>query len=206
MLIGILGILKAGAAYVPIDPEYPEERISFMLEDTAASIIVSSENTSYKLSTADATIVELDAHWPTINLQPSTVTGIDVKPGNLAYVIYTSGSTGKPKGVMVEHKGVVNLALSQADALRLKPAMRSLQFASFGFDASAYEIFNTLLSGGCLVIPAKEELQSPEAFEELVIKNKVEVAVLPPSYQMVVKDALGTIFPSAKKRPKSPVL
>ena len=98
----------------------------------------------------------------------------------------------KPKGVMIEHGGLTNLSLSQADGFRLKPGMKTLQFASFGFDASCSEIFTTLLSGGCLILPQKKDLLSAEEFEKLINKHKVEVATLPPSYQHVVKDSLGT--------------
>ncbi|SRR6266498_704291 len=79
------------------------------------------------------------------------------------------------------------------DVFRLKPGMKTLQFAPFGFDASCSEIFTTLLSGGCLVLPQKKDLQSIEEFEKLVNKHKVKIATLPPSYQNVVKDALGTL-------------
>ncbi len=194
MLICILGILKAGGAYVPIDIDYPLERISYILEDTeAAVVIINRKNTSKLPFSKDLAIIEIDAEWEAISRESAANLEITIEPFNLAYVIYTSGSTGKPKGVLIEHKGVVNLSLSQLDALRLKPDMKTLQFASFGFDASCYEIFNTLLSGGSLVLPTKEDLLSSEAFEKLVNKHKVEVVVLPPSYQHIIKDSLGTI-------------
>ena len=189
MLIGILGILKAGGAYVPIDPEYPADRISYMLEDTGARLVLSSKVCKEKLSESDAKVIAIDVDWEQIAKEESTATrAAHPEPGNLAYVIYTSGSTGRPKGVLVEHGGVVNLAISQAGALRLKPGMRTLQFASFGFDASCYEIFNTFLSGGSLVLPDKEDLLSAERFKELVKKQQVEVAVIPPSFQLTLDE------------------
>ncbi|WP_343745931.1 non-ribosomal peptide synthase/polyketide synthase [Chitinophaga sp.] len=195
MIISILGILKAGAAYVPIDPEYPADRISYMLADTGADVMVSSNSCSSKLRVAnpDATIVLVDDEAAAIDNCPVTEPARLPAPGDLAYVIYTSGSTGKPKGVMLEHRGVVNLALSQRDALWLKPGMRSLQFASFGFDASCYEIFNTLLSGGILVLPRKEDLLSADSFAELVNTQQVDLVTLPPSYQHIIKDVLGPV-------------
>ncbi|MGN7996499.1 non-ribosomal peptide synthase/polyketide synthase [Chitinophaga sp. 22308] len=195
MIISILGILKAGAAYVPIDPEYPADRISYMLADTGADVMVSSYSCAEKLRVAnpDATIVLVDEDAAAISNCPVTEPAKLPAPEDLAYVIYTSGSTGKPKGVMLEHRGVVNLALSQRDALWLKPGMRSLQFASFGFDASCYEIFNTLLSGGILVLPRKEDLLSADSFAELVNTQQVDLVTLPPSYQHIIKDVLGPV-------------
>ncbi len=194
MIIGILGILKAAGAYVPIDTDYPEERIKYILEDTQATIAISSKESKLKLETFKGIDkIELDADLSFINQQPKSNIQVAIKNHYLAYVIYTSGSTGKPKGVMIEHGGLVNLSLSQADGFRLKPGMRTLQFASFGFDASCSEIFTALLSGGCLVLPRKKDLLSAEEFEKLINKHKVEVVTLPPSYQHVIKDVLGTL-------------
>jgi amino acid adenylation domain-containing protein len=188
MIIGILGVLKAGGAYVPIDPEYPADRISYMLEDTGAKLVLSSKASREKLSGSNIDIIELDSDWEKIKKEKDSNLNAYVSPDQLAYVIYTSGSTGKPKGVMIEHRGVVNLGISQANALRLKPGMKTLQFASFGFDASCYEIFNTFLSGGCLVLCTKEDILSAELFKQLVDKNQVELAAIPPSFQQTLDD------------------
>jgi len=194
MLIGILGTLKAGGAYVPIDSVYPEERIKYILEDTRATIAITSKETKARLEGFESLdIIELDAKLSVIGQQPTTNMQFPIPINKLVYVIYTSGSTGKPKGVMIEHKGLLNLSLSQAEGFRLKPGMKTLQFAAFGFDASCSEIFTTLLSGGCLVLPQKKDLLSIEGFEKLINKHKVKVATLPPSYQNIVKDALGTL-------------
>jgi len=186
MIIGMLGILKAGGAYAPIDPEYPADRIRYMVEDTRAELALSSQASREKLGGNNIAIVEIDGDLELIGREAADKIDIEVSPSQLAYVIYTSGSTGKPKGVMIEHGGVVNLSLSQTHALRLKPGMRTLQFASFGFDASCYEIFNTLLSGGCLVLCRKEDILSAQRFKELVNKHQIELAVLPPSFQLTI--------------------
>ena len=193
MIVGIMGVMKAGGAYVPIDPEYPKDRMKFMLDDTKTTLMLASKQTKERIPKGIADIIELDTEWQTIASE--TGKGFDKKitPHQLAYVIYTSGSTGKPKGVMIEHGGVVNLALSQAEALQLKPRMSTMQFASFGFDASCYEIFNTFLSGGVLVLPDKEDLLSIGKFADFINKNNVEVAVLPPSVQHNIKDVFGTL-------------
>ncbi|MBC9909360.1 non-ribosomal peptide synthase/polyketide synthase [Chitinophaga varians] len=194
MIIAILGILKAGGAYLPIDPSYPAARITYLLEDSHATMLVSSRELADELDTpAHIHIIRTDADRRMINSQPTQAPAVVHAPRHLAYVIYTSGSTGNPKGVMIEHKSVVNLALSQAASLRLIPGMRTLQFAAFGFDASCYEIFNTLLSGGSLVLPRKEDLLAADKFGDMVRKHQVELVVLPPSYQHTIREELGTI-------------
>ncbi|MEP6467794.1 MAG: condensation domain-containing protein, partial [Parafilimonas sp.] len=139
MIVGIMGVMKAGGAYVPIDPEYPKDRMKFMLDDTKATLILASKQTKERIPKGIADIIELDGEWQTIASETDKGFQKKITPHQLAYVIYTSGSTGKPKGVMIEHGGVVNLALSQAAALHLLPGMKTMQFASFGFDASCYE-------------------------------------------------------------------
>ena len=194
MIIAILGILKAGGAYLPIDPSYPAARISYLLEDSRATMLISSHSLVAELDIPDhINITRIDAERGLIGKQPIQAPALAPEPHHLAYVIYTSGSTGNPKGVMIEHKSVVNLALSQAASLRLIPGMRTLQFAAFGFDASCYEIFNTLLSGGSLVLPRKEDLLAADKFGDLVRKQQVDLVVLPPSYQHTIREELGTI-------------
>ncbi|KIO77621.1 hypothetical protein TH53_08205 [Pedobacter lusitanus] len=191
MIIGIMGILKAGGAYVPVDTQYPQERIKFMLEDIGSNWCLTNAaflEPLQEISSASTDITVLD--YKTIKglHKKNTKIKTSLLPHHLAYMIYTSGSTGTPKGVLVEHGGVVNLAASQRAALRLEPAMRTLQFASFGFDASCYELFNTLLSGGCLVIPDKEDILSADLFSKFMNDYEVEVVTLPPSYLNVIKD------------------
>ncbi|HVI47207.1 MAG TPA: amino acid adenylation domain-containing protein, partial [Chitinophaga sp.] len=192
MIISILGIIKSGAAYVPIDPDYPQERIRFILEDTAATMLVSSSKCIGTLPAEGLAIVLPDAEQGHIGRYNSMI-DVSLSENNLAYVIYTSGSTGKPKGVLMEHRGVVNMAAGQKRVLHLKEGTRCLQFASFGFDASCYEVFNTLLSGGTLVLPEKEDLLSEESFGRLVERHQVEVVVMPASYLHIVKESLGPV-------------
>jgi amino acid adenylation domain-containing protein len=192
MIISILGILKAGGAFVPVDPSYPAERINYMLSDIDAQVIIS--HTFYRDLLDDyprAFKLFVDRDWIAVEMEPEQAPDAALQPGQLAYVIYTSGSTGKPKGVLIEHKGVVNLALSQAAELRLEKGMGTLQFAPFSFDASCYEIFNTLLSGGYLVLPSREDIMSVDALAALISAHNISVAVLPPSFQLAIKDIIG---------------
>ncbi len=194
MIVAIFGILKAGGAYVPINPEYPEERIQFILDDTAANIIVTSKQIRPHLKNiGKRSIVAIDADWEVIGQGLKINFQSKIKPHNLAYVIYTSGSTGKPKGVLAEHKGLVNFCKAVASELEPQPGERVLQFASISFDVSCEEIFNTLLSAGTVVVPKKGDILSAEKFQAFISKYKIERATLPPSYQSVMKDALGTL-------------
>ena len=152
MIVGILGILKAGAAYVPIDPEYPQERILYMLEDTGASVVISTQQTREKLQSSQALeIISLDTDWSVISKHPIENIPSSVKPNHLAYVIYTSGSTGKPKGAMNEHRGVVNRLLWAQDYFGLTPEDSILQKTSFSFDVSVWELLWPLLAGAKFV-------------------------------------------------------
>ncbi|WP_160717760.1 non-ribosomal peptide synthetase/type I polyketide synthase [Chitinophaga solisilvae] len=190
MIIAILGILKAGGAYVPVDMEYPAERMAYIFDDTAAKLIISSAD-SLKLLPLQEMHKVVDIHEA---LKAGAAPRKHVLSAQqLAYLIYTSGSTGTPKGVMIAHESVVNLTLAMKEALRLEPGMKTLQFASIGFDAACYEIFNTLLSGGCLVLADKEQLLSGATLEALINRHGISVAVLPPSYLQAMKDTLGSL-------------
>ena len=152
MIVGILGILKAGGAYVPIDPEYPEERIKFMLEDSNAKVILSSSQSSQKLSTLnDLIIIELDSQSVKINEQPTDNLPAIAAADNLAYVIYTSGSTGNPKGVMNEHGGLMNRLCWAQDYYSLTVEDSVLQKTTYCFDVSVWELLWPLLAGSRLV-------------------------------------------------------
>lgn len=174
MLTGILGILKAGAAYVPVDPEYPEERIRYILEDTQASIVLSSKKSSLKLpDSKEVSVISLDGDQSLIKRKTPDNIGSYPEPGNLAYVIYTSGSTGRPKGVMIEHHSVVNLINAQSSYFKIKSGERILQFSNYCFDASVEQMFIALLNGASLVL-FKEGLQlNAEGFENLLNEKRV---------------------------------
>lgn len=153
MIVGVLGILKAGAAYVPVDPEYPQERILYMLEDTHAPIVISTPRIKSKLPAVEGTwILEINgADQDGISIQPVTNLSVKVDESYLVYVIYTSGSTGKPKGVRMGGKGLLNM-LNWQDRQFINKQRRVLQFASLNFDVSFQEIFSTLCFGSSLCL------------------------------------------------------
>ena len=137
MVVGILGVLKAGGAYLPIDPSYPKDRIEYILKDSRSEVLL----TNIKLNN------KIDFKYKIIDLLDEELYGRETEDldklhtsRNLAYVIYTSGTTGEPKGVMVEHKGVINLINSSKKKFNLNSNKKIVQFASIAFDASAWEI------------------------------------------------------------------
>jgi amino acid adenylation domain-containing protein/non-ribosomal peptide synthase protein (TIGR01720 family) len=189
MVVGILGILKSGAAYVPIDPKYPQERINYMLADTAANFLIASSSAIERLSgLKEIEVINLDQELAQIGYESIEDHPQSISPHDLAYVIYTSGSTGRPKGVMIEHRGVVNLFYSQIDPLNLRESISILQFASFSFDASCYEIFCSLLSGGKLILVNNEILLDRVKLGDILNRYEVELITVPPTYQSIFKE------------------
>ncbi|MEG3936130.1 amino acid adenylation domain-containing protein [Microcoleus sp. B13-B4] len=162
ILVGLLGILKAGAAYLPLDPAYPQERLTFMLEDAQVPVLLTQQRQVEKLPSHRAKVVCLDTDWEAIKPESQENPISSVTADNLAYVMYTSGSTGRPKGVSVIHRGVVRL-VKEANYANLAAEEVFLQLAPISFDASTLEIWGSLLNGARLVIfpphtPSLEEL------------------------------------------------
>jgi len=143
LIIAIMGILKAGAAYLPLDPEYPAERLNFMIGDSHAKALLTQPGLESKLTEKNTTIYFID---DLIRAESNERQHVDIDGQNLAYIIYTSGSTGQPKGVMISHQSLFNLIQAQIKVFGIVPETRLLQFASVSFDAAASEIFTTLCS------------------------------------------------------------
>lgn len=180
-IISFLGILKAGAVYVPIDYELPDDRKSFIFSDTGLKVLLTETAFLFDLDFYNGTIFSLDVEFD-YSVEREVYQKEYLAPNDLAYVIYTSGSTGNPKGVMIEHTGIANTILSQRDAMGMKNYQRSLQFASFSFDTSIWDIFNTLLSGCSLYILNEETRKDIKLFETYIIENQIEIATLPPAF------------------------
>jgi amino acid adenylation domain-containing protein len=194
MVVGILGILKAGAAYLPLDPNYPPDRLAFMLADSGIRVLLTQAAVLPRLPlAADAGIrsVRLDADWPEIAALPSTGPAVAVGPAGLAYCIYTSGSTGRPKGALLAHRGLCNLADEQARRFGLVrptggPGKRVLQFSAFSFDASVWETVMALRSGATLVLAPQETLASGPDLLKLLQAERITTVTLPPSLLSVL--------------------
>ncbi|MBG1241155.1 non-ribosomal peptide synthetase [Nostoc sp. NZL] len=191
MIIGVLGILKAGAAYVPIDPNYPKERIGFVLEDSGTSVLLTQSFLLDQLPLANlkkpCQIICLNkvtfAEASKENPSPQST------PNNLVYVIYTSGSTGRPKGVMIEHRAIVNLSLAWAETFQVQSQSRLLQFGSFSFDLSIAEIATTFVTGACLYLAKKETLLPSQILVDFLADHKITHSFLSPSALSILPSA-----------------
>ncbi len=183
MVVAMLGVLKAGAAYLPLDPKYPAARLNWMLEDSGADIVVGSESWQYLLDDSDVTFIDLDNRTE-LETFPSTNPSrdlVDVQPDDLAYIIYTSGSTGTPKGVMIEHKNVLRLLASTESQFGFSAEDVWTVFHSYAFDFSVWEIWVALLSGAKTVVVSYDVSRSPEHFAQLVIDEGVTILNQTPS-------------------------
>jgi amino acid adenylation domain-containing protein/non-ribosomal peptide synthase protein (TIGR01720 family) len=182
MAIAILGVLKAGGVYIPVDPNYPTERITDILKDAQVSVILTQQHLKAKLSSLKIAIVPLDRNWLNILQDSSDNCLSEVNAENLAYVIYTSGSTGKPKGVAVSHQALVNYTLDIAEQFKLQACDRVLQFASIGFDVVVEELFPTWSRGATVVLLEHKQLISCSEFQQLIAKQQLTVFELPTAY------------------------
>ena len=184
--IAILGVLKAGGVYIPIDPNYPNKRVATILEDAQVELILSQfqleTELQTELSSNQTKCINLDRSSHVI-AQHSTDNCLNqIDSENLAYVIYTSGSTGKPKGVAVSHKSLVNYTLEIAKQFELKMSDRVLQFASIGFDVVVEELFPTWISGGNVLFPGNSIPLSCREFQQLIELEQITVFNPPTAY------------------------
>ncbi|MFC0431834.1 non-ribosomal peptide synthetase [Kutzneria buriramensis] len=192
-IIAELAVLKAGAAYLPLDQDYPADRIAFMVSDARPVCVVTTRELADRF---DGDVVLLDEL--SLDGAPATDPGAPIVPANAAYVIYTSGSTGRPKGVVVSHSGVAKLVATQVERFGVGPQSRVLQFASPSFDVAFWDLCLGLLSGGRLVV-VPSELRFPGAgLADYAFKHDVNFMILPP--------ALLAEFPEDVDLPRDSVL
>ncbi|RAP29427.1 Bacitracin synthetase 3 (BA3) [Brevibacillus laterosporus] len=170
MIVGIMGIMKAGAAYVPIDPAYPMERIQYVLEDSGA-ILLLTQSHLFKGSSAQMNWIDLDDDQNYIGdgTNPTVVN----QSTDLAYVIYTSGTTGKPKGVMIEHRSIINCLQWRRDEYAFNPNDKALQIFSFAFDGFVASLFAPMLGGAVSILPREEEAKDPFALRKLIASENI---------------------------------
>jgi amino acid adenylation domain-containing protein len=183
MIVGILGIFKAGGAYLPIDPNYPQTRREFMLADTQVKIVLTQQSLTSLFADIKLICLDTDEHintYSTENLTSSAT--LD----NLAYVIYTSGSTGQPKGVLIEHRGLCNVVAAQIKAFDLRSHNRILQFSSLSFDASIFEMLLAFGVGASLYIPPKKAQLPGRELLEFLQANAIDTTIISPSVLAVL--------------------
>ncbi|MEV6948663.1 amino acid adenylation domain-containing protein [Streptomyces sp. NPDC051172] len=191
LVVAILGVLKSGAAYVPLDPHYPEERLAHLLEDSGTHVVITQGALDVRLGDASVRRVELDAGWESLAGFREDGPAVSVPADGAACMIYTSGSTGSPKGVVITHRGLTNLAAAAADEFGLRGGDRFLQLASIGFSAVLEEIFPSLLCGATVVLAGyRRALPSVSHFLDLLERERVNGFEITTSYWHQVVDEL----------------
>jgi amino acid adenylation domain-containing protein len=188
MVVGLLGILKAGAAYVPLDPAYPPDRIAFMLENAEVPLLLTQAQLRESLPNTRQRTILIDSDWPEIAKQSEDSPGLKLTPENRAYVIYTSGSTGKPKGVEILHRGVVNFLTTMAERPGIAADDRLLAVTTICFDIAGLEIYLPLTQGTSLEIVSREvATDGKQLLAELTTSGATVMQATPATWRMLLE-------------------
>lgn len=177
LIISMIAVMKTGACYMPVDPEYPIERIEYMLEDSNADFVIAQNKYKDIVEFNGQVVIGDNEEILKGDSQPLNE---DIAPSSLLYIIYTSGTTGKPKGVMLEHSGIVNYKNHCIRDFKITYNKKVLAFASPSFDAFESEMYMSILRGAELHLTAKENLMDPKTLNEYIIKNDINVITVPP--------------------------
>jgi amino acid adenylation domain-containing protein len=177
MVVGALAILKAGAAYVPMDPSNPADRLAFMLDDAQAAALVTTPSLAQRLPAAKREIVNIRAVQ--IGEEPEYSPPLEIAPDDLAYVIYTSGSTGKPKGVEITHGGLSNLVSWHRQAFSVTPADRASHLAGLGFDAAVWELWPYLTTGASVHLADDVTRSSADLLRDWLLAQGITISFVP---------------------------
>lgn len=195
-IVAMTGVMKAGAAYVPINPRHPWETVRYMIENAGISVlIVDSESIAAASNfSGDLLVIDIEMRGaPEADAPAPAAAG-----GDLAYVIYTSGSTGRPKGVAVEHRAVVNTILWRNAFYGIGPSDINLQIPSFSFDSSVVDIFCVLTAGGTLVVPDEDMRLDARRLLEVSVARRVTSCIVTPSYYRLLLTELAGAVPSLR--------
>jgi len=190
MVIALLAIMKAGAAYVPINPRHPWATINYMIENARIRTLLVDTDSVSQAATYDGELFIVDVELDELKTPPTSPQA-QPSSADLAYVIYTSGSTGRPKGVAVEHRAIVNTVQWRNEYYNFDDADVNLQMPSFAFDSSVLDIFCVLVAGGCLLIPHEEQRLDAQYLKAMILRRGVTRLLLTPSYYRVLMQELG---------------
>ena len=174
-VVGLLGILKAGAGYLPLDPAYPIERLALMLEDARVSVLLTHRSLAEKFPEYRGRLVRLDTDGERIDEESTYDPPALATPQNLCYAIYTSGSAGRPKGVLLDHRGRVNNFTDFNRRFSVGRGDRLLAVSSLSFDMSAYDLVGTLAAGGSIVLPRASDERDPAHWADLMLRHRVTI-------------------------------
>jgi amino acid adenylation domain-containing protein len=180
--VALIGVLKAGGTCVPLDPKYPDDRLAYMLEDVAASIVLTETGLLKAAIPSGTQMVFLSAERERIAANVRSNPNVGSLPSDIAYVIYTSGSTGRPRGVLLPHGGLVNYTLGAVKQFAIRPGDRMLQFCSISFDAALEEIYSTWAAGATLVFRNDNVSLEPSEFLHWVDQQQITIMDLPTAY------------------------
>jgi len=189
MVVALLAVLKAGGAYLPLDPAYPQARLAFMIQDAAPAVLLTQKQLVDRLPSGSAQVLCVDQEYAWSSVPVSGNPTTQVSPDHLAYVLYTSGSTGTPKGVLVMHRGLCNLINVRRATYGISERARVLQLASIGFDAAGSDIFLALCSGAVLYIPRAEQVQDPTELQRFMQATRISFASMPPTILAALDDS-----------------
>ena len=178
-VVSALGVLKAGGAYLPLDPTYPSERLTFMLNDAQAPVLLTKQHFAARLPAGKWRVINLDVDELQITCAPADSPNISMSGKNLAYVIYTSGSTGRPKGVQITNDGLLNLIFWHQQTFSVKPSDRATQIASPGFDAAVWELWPHLTAGASVFLPDDAIRNDPEALRNWLVAQRITITFAP---------------------------
>ncbi len=183
LLVSLLGILKAGGVYVPLDPDYPTGRLMMLIEDAHPHLLITWRELAHRVLGNNEALNYLyfEQEWPLIEEKPIIPPAVHVDPENAAYIMYTSGSSGRPKGALVPHRGIGNLIQVICDILPVTTNSRVLQFASLGFDASISEFFMALVAGATLVLVPRTGQELAQELTSITCIHAITTVTLPPS-------------------------
>lgn len=179
MIVAALGVLKAGGAYLPLDPSYPKERLMFLLKDAEAPVLITGQCTATALPVGPKRVVTLDPEGRLTSEIGPAIGPSKPKAEDLAYVIYTSGSTGQPKGVEITHRGLVNLVSWHQRAFRITADDRACQLSALGFDAAVWEIWPYLTAGASVHLAHGLAANDPEGVRDWLVSQKITICFLP---------------------------
>jgi amino acid adenylation domain-containing protein len=183
--VALLAVLKAGGACVPLDPDYPRNRLAYILQDSQAKVLITQsglQSLELDSALARAELLYLEADWKILSNESSASLSLVTRPDNIAYVIYTSGSTGKPRGVLLRHQGLVNHGIASIDLYGIERTDRVLQFSSISFDIAVEEIFPTWFAGATLVLRSEQMSLGSADFLRWITQHQITVLDLPTAY------------------------